>query len=398
MKRGFSVYIREKIIKFLKIKNAISSVIGIFLIAVSTAIMVSLILYYWGDWETVITAKATPGSVSGFIIGIILFIYAFISKKMIRDAYFYSSYFEGDLDGNIKYNDLTAITGKSIYLIKIQLYLFRLIYMKNYKFKTVNKTEQIELYSKKCTCQCRNCGAVIEKSNYFTGICPYCRSSDLFAKILTGNRFYSINNQMSGDRRNPEFYSSKNLKLKKALIICGLCLGLIIFFIALIACTEQISNYNDKKYLTDVLLSGKSYSSYKLIKSEILENIIWLIVLILAMFPLICAMGLRLKDIFTTETCSIFFSDCKTPFVELTGLPVLKNKKHRIKSVKGAICRHYLLNCSFEKHDDVLKIALARKIVKDQCPSCGAPIVGAVDENYKCKYCGNIIMNVIRKK
>jgi len=39
------MYIREKIIKFLKIKNAISSFIGIFEIAVSTAIMVSLISY-----------------------------------------------------------------------------------------------------------------------------------------------------------------------------------------------------------------------------------------------------------------------------------------------------------------------------------------------------------------
>lgn len=398
MKRGFSVYIREKIIKFLKIKNAISSVIGIFEIAVSTAVMVSLISYYWGDWETVITAKATPDSVSGFIIGIILFICAFISKNMIHDAYFYSSYFEGDLDGNVKFSDLTAITGKSILSIKIQLLFFRIIYMKNYKFKTVNGVKQIELYSKKCTCQCKNCGAVIEKSVYFTGICPYCKSSDLFAKVLTGNRFYSITNQMSGGRRAPGFYSSKHLKLRKALFTCGLCFGLIVFFIALIACIEQISNYNNKEYLTDVIMSGTSYSSYALIKSEILENIIWLIVLILAMVPLICAMGLRLKDIFTTEACSKFFSKCKTPFMKAANLPVLKNKKHGIKSVKGAICRHYLLNCSFEKHNGVLKVALARKIVKDECPSCGASIVGAVDENYKCKYCGNLIMDVIHKK
>ena len=39
-----------------------------------------------------------------------------------------------------------------------------------------------------------------------------------------------------------------------------------------------------------------------------------------------------------------------------------------------------------------------KKIVKDQCPSCGAPIVGAVDENYKCSYCGNTIIGVIEKK
>lgn len=392
------MYIREKIIKFLKIKNAISSVIGIFLIAVSTADMVSLITYYWGDWQTIKTAKRTPGSVTGFIVGTILFVCAFISKKMIRDAYFYSSYFEGDLYGNIKYSDLTSITGKSIHSIKIQLLFFRVIYMKNYKIKTINGVNQIELHSKKCTCECRNCGAVIEKSVYFTGICTYCKSSDLFAKVLTGNRFYSITNQMSGDRRNPEFYSLKNLKIRKALFMCGLCFGLIIFFIALFACIEQIVNYNDKEYLTDVILSGTSYSSYELIKSEILENIIWLIVLILTMVPLICAMGLRLIDIFTTDVCSKFFSNCKTPFVKATDLPVLKNKKHGIKSVKGAICRYYLLNCSFEKHDDVLKVALARKIVKDECPSCGASIVGAVDKNYTCKYCGNMIMNVICKK
>ena len=33
-----------------------------------------------------------------------------------------------------------------------------------------------------------------------------------------------------------------------------------------------------------------------------------------------------------------------------------------------------------------------------QCPSCGASIVGAVDENYVCSYCGNLIMGVIEKK
>ena len=32
------------------------------------------------------------------------------------------------------------------------------------------------------------------------------------------------------------------------------------------------------------------------------------------------------------------------------------------------------------------------------CPNCGAPIVGAVDEVYKCSYCGNKIFDVIEKK
>ena len=59
------MYIRNKLIKLLKIKNAIFSFIGIFEIALSTASMVSLITYYWGDWETVITARRTPSSIAG---------------------------------------------------------------------------------------------------------------------------------------------------------------------------------------------------------------------------------------------------------------------------------------------------------------------------------------------
>ena len=58
----------------------------------------------------------------------------------------------------------------------------------------------------------------------------------------------------------------------------------------------------------------------------------------------------------------------------------------------------YLRNCCLEMHDEHLKVALAKKIVKDQCPSCGASIVGAADENYVCKYCGNKIMDVVVKK
>ncbi len=34
----------------------------------------------------------------------------------------------------------------------------------------------------------------------------------------------------------------------------------------------------------------------------------------------------------------------------------------------------------------------------NKCPNCASPIVGAVDENYRCQYCDSMIMNVIRKK
>lgn len=388
----------KKIVKFLKIKNAVLFAAGVFLIATTAANMVSLITYYWGDWETVVTARSTPESVILFFVGIFLLVWAFFSQNMIHDAYFYSSYFEGSLDEDVEYRELNEITGRSAGWLKFQLHIFKIIYMKNYSFKTEADREHVELYSKKYTCECRTCGAPVNKSEYFTGTCHYCGSSDVFAKVITGNRLYSISNQISDDRKKPEFYSSKSLKSRKALFLSFLCLGLTVFFIAFIACIDNIANYNNQDYLTEVLLSGKSYSSFALIKAEILDTVIWLAMLIIAVLPLILAMLLRLKHIFITESCSAYFAKCKRPFVNVASLPAVKKKKHGIKSVKAAICRHYLLNCTFEKHDDELKIALARKIVKDECPSCGASIVGAVDENYKCKYCGNTVMNVILKK
>ena len=391
------MYIREKTVHFLKIKNVILSFVAVFLIAVSAASIVSLTAYYFGDWETIITAKAIPGVIRGIIIGIIFLIYASISRDMISDAYFYSSYFEGNLYGNIKYSDLAAITGKKIQAVQEQMHLFIRIYMKNFTIKNIDGTEQIELFSKKLTCECRHCGAAIEKKEYFTGVCPYCGSYDIFAKVLTDHRFYSISTQIPENRKTPDFYASEHLKQKKAVSLTGLCFGLCVFVIALLGCITQISNYNDQDYLTQVLLSGKSYSSFELIKSDIIGNIIWIIVLILAMIPLIYAAGIRLRYIFTTNACSEFFAKHKKPFVKIVSLSALGNKKYRIKSVKAAICHHYLVNCSFENHDGEMEIALARKIVKDKCRTCGAPISGAADENYKCRYCGNMIMGVIHK-
>ncbi len=394
------MYLRDRIIKILKIKNVIFVIVGIFNIAVSSAIIISLISHYSDQLETVLEAKATPDSIRSIIIGIILLILSYISRRMIGDANFYSSYFEGDLDGYIKYSDLAEVTGKNKHIVKIQLYLFRMIYMKGYEQKNVNNSQQIVLKSKKCICECRSCGASIEKRIYFTGVCPYCGNSDLFAKVLTDNRFYSIENNVSSGLKKPSFYSSKNIDTKKILFMLYLILGLLIMTISAIACMDNIAHYNDKDYLTEVLLSGKSYSSFKLIKHEIMDTIIWFSAIFLAFIPVVFNRFRKIKFLRTADDCSVYFSRCNTPFVSIEKLPSAKktaNKKSIIKSVRGAIRRRYLVNCTFEMHDETLKVVLAKKIVRDKCPSCGAAIVGAVDENYKCKYCDSVIMNVICK-
>lgn len=394
------MYIRDKLIKFLKIKNVIFIIAGIFNVAVSVYTLISLFSTY-RDMEIVMEAKAAPGSIMSIKIGIILLIIAVISRHLIGDANFYSSYFEGDLDGYIKYSDLAEVTGKNKYIVMLQLCFFRLIYMKGYTLKFSDNSEQVILNSKKCLCECKNCGAPIEKRIYFTGICSYCGSSDLFARVLTDNKFYSIQNNVSDGVKKPGFYTSKNLTARKVLFPIFLILGLSVVCILTMMCLDYISKYNDKDYLTEVLLSGKSYSSFELIKREIMDMIIWDIVFIIAFIPLICSIIKKMICVYTADDCSCYFSRCKTPFVDIEKLPIRKNKsskKRKVKSVNSALRHRYLINCTFEKHDGNLKLALAKKVVKDQCPSCGAPIVGAVDEHYKCKYCDNIIMGVISKK
>lgn len=395
------MYLKEKLIKYLKIKNIIFMIIGVFNVITSVAIITSLIAYYIDNLETALHARAMPSSITYLILGIILMIIVAISRKLIGDASFYSSYFEGNLDGYIKYSDLADVMGKSERKVKSQLNLFRKIYMKGYELKSIDGVEQVVLNSKKCTCQCNNCGALIEKKVYFTGICPYCRSSDLFAKVLTDNRFYSIENNMSDGLKKPEFYSAKNLKTRKKLFPIFLCIVLSVTLISVMAFLDNISNYNDKDYLREVLLSGESYSSYELIKKEIMESIIWDFVIAVVFTPIVYSICKKIKYVFVADDCSKYFSEIETPFINAEDLTVINKKsgkKRIIKSLRGAIRKRYLKNCTFEKHGGVLKIALAKKIVKDKCPSCGGGIVGAVDEHYKCEYCGNVIMDVILKK
>ena len=393
------MYLREKQMKILKVKNVILAVIGIFCVASSTFVIISLISHYHDNLRTVLEARATPDCVKAIITGVVLLIIAGKSRRLMGDANFYSSYFEGDLSGYIQYGDLAEVTGKSEGTVKQQLHFFRKIYMKGYELEIVDHTEQVVLNSKKSICECKNCGAPIEKRIYFTGVCPYCGSSDLFAKVLTDSRFYSIENRMSEGVKNPKFYSLKNITMKKKQFLLYLCLGLFAIAIGMIICLGNIADYNNQEYLTEVLLSGKSpYSSYALIKGEIMDNIIWGAVLALAFIPVVINRYKKIKYVSVADDCSQYFSKCKTPFVNAKDLPIVPNNKSGMNLVRGALRQRYLLNCTLEKHDGVLTVALAKKIVKDQCPSCGGAIVGAVDEHYQCRYCGNVIMDVIHKK
>lgn len=390
------MYIRRVLINILKVRNVIFCIAGAFSVVASAEVIVSLLLYYRDDIDTALNAVAMPDAVTWLIGGVILLVIRGVSKRFIGDANLYSNYFEGDLDGFIEYEDLAKVTGEKIFWIKIKLAIFKALYMKGYRLRG-----RIVLNSKTCLCECRSCGGQIEKSMYFTGKCSYCGSSDLYAKVLAGNKFYSIERDKSDASHTPEFYQSPRLKSKLNISVVNMIIGGSVTFLALCMVISETVHYNDKEYLTEVLMSGESYSSFKLIKAEILKTIVAGVALLVGFWQVLYSGMTRFGMYIATKSCSKYFAKRKTPFVKITSLPPVKkwiSKRMGLNAVRGALRRGYLTNCSFEKHKGELMLVLAKKIVKDQCPSCGAPITNAVDEHYKCKYCDRTIMYTIRKK
>ena len=104
------------------------------------------------------------------------------------------------------------------------------------------------------------------------------------------------------------------------------------------------------------------------------------------------------KALLEAEKTAKFFPTVEVPFIPAEEIPSVKSSKKRLGSLRGAIRRNYLDHCTLDMNEGTLKASLAKKIVKDTCPSCAAPIVGAVSDTYVCKSCGNKILDVIVKK
>ena len=95
------MYLKEKLVKVLKIKNAVLAMYTILSLIVSVSWELYLVVRYWGDWFTIAHARATPDFIFWVIAGPVILLIIYISKEWIGDAYFYNSYFEGDLDGSV---------------------------------------------------------------------------------------------------------------------------------------------------------------------------------------------------------------------------------------------------------------------------------------------------------
>lgn len=119
------------------------------------------------------------------IISIIVALRSIHYKKSLENVYMYARYFEGDLDGYIYISDMTNVIGKRPDEIEKELNdLIRRNFLINLYIRDYNGRKQIVLESVIARCQCKNCGAIIDKRVYFAGVCPYCKSSDIYAEFV----------------------------------------------------------------------------------------------------------------------------------------------------------------------------------------------------------------------
>ncbi len=391
------MYLLENRIKKLKIKNIVFAVVAIFNLVFTVYWQLYLVIRYQGDSFTLSHAANTPAFFFWIVVGPIMLIEAGISAVNIGDARFYSSYFEGDLDGYITAAELADVTGKKEVRVRRQLKLFLKLYMKNYSLTD----DGVKLASKTVTCECLKCGAHIQKRIYFTGICEYCGSSDLRARVLTDKKFYSISNEIKGEAKGYDYYTYKNLKTRLFCACLIACFSLLFIALLLLGIKTAILRFDDKEYYRSIILDvDKHMQSYELITYYLIETIIRDCFLILGLIPASIAGIKRIGCARISHICSEFFSKCTIPFIKATDLPDYNrvNDKRKLTLVRRSIRMGYLKHCTIEKHTGDLEITLGKKIVKDTCPSCGASITGAVTPNYICKYCRKKIMGVVVKK
>lgn len=373
------MYTRNILNKIFQIINTLVLIAGVFFLFGIIYVVISIVLYNPNNFQMIKEELYNYGvlpliAITGGIIALSL-----LANSWICDANFYSGYFEGDLDGFVDVRELAPLMGKPVWMVKIQLTLFRFVYMKGFK---LNKDEVV-LGSKKITCQCNECGGELERSVYFAGKCGYCGGIDLHAKVISGNTFYSIDNKIKEGYGNPEFYRVKGLFGKKILALMMLAIGLLLVLVSIMGFADNLNhglNEQDVELLDTAAVFGTMLVGCLLIIYNGIKRLVY---------------------VHVADKSSEYFAGRKTPYVKLDSIPYIKkgrNRNRRIRVLRRTLRKRYLRNCNFEIHDDKFMLVLSKRIVKNKCPHCGGAINMPVDEHYKCQYCDRIIMHVIKSK
>ena len=394
------MYLKKKWIAVLKIKNFLFAFLGIFLNVMMVLDLVTLWEQYGDDPETVYNIILY--NMDRILFAIAIVVICFLSRKLIGDANMYNSYFELNLDGYITYEELAWVTGKFIFTVKLDMYLIMKIYMKRYKIGSDGKNKRIELYSKTSKCYCTSCGAQIDKRIYFTGICSYCGSSDLFAGVISDGQYYSITSDFGKKKREKSFYLGKFFRGKAIGVFLGVVFNVVMLIMSGCMIFDYTLKFYDEEYWKQVISQNPHQYTVEIVRQDLMDHIQSSQIVFGATLIASVIFYRRYRSVRVSRALSEIFTKVGKPILPISELNrtlgiSAKVKKTR-KKMKIALRRGYLRNSTLEYHNHTIEVALAKKIVKDRCPNCGASIVGAVDMNYICTYCGNEIMDVVVKK
>lgn len=395
------MYLKEKFVTILRGILALATVFVLIYFANSIFYIGGLFIAYGSDFETIKSAVSYDECIKSIIISpFVLFIFNAINSAL-KESVFYNSYLEGDLNGFVSYKDLSNITGDSEKKIRWKIIVYRIFFMKNFKINNKKICDQIILNSKKVKCQCLSCGAEIEKSTIFTGNCSYCGSSDLSAKVLTSERFYSLNYKIT-DKKSKKDYLCRFFGGHLTFWIFVASIFLLFTMILICMIIDYAVHINDHEYLKKILFEGRpGWGSFDLIKKNMRDQMLFNALNSIVSGVIAVISVIKLRSLSYAGICSGKFAASRKPFLTLADIfyeshPA--NRGKQLKKIKRSVSMAYLKNCSFEKFDETTYITLDRMVVKDRCPGCAAPIKDPVYEEYECKYCGSKIMDVIAKK
>ena len=372
------MYTRNLLIKILKVKNVLLYILGVIIIMASLYVNVSDMVYEIFSTENLLFTGIL------LLVGLVCVVLGILSNCWIGDANMYSAYFEGDLDGLISMTDMARLMGMPVPVAELKLRIFRHVYIKGFCFEKHGNNTHIILDSRKIVCQCKECGGEMEKSEHFTNKCGYCGGLDISTKVLCGDEFYSIENDIAKGYGNPEFYQMPKLRRKwvLAMIIWGI--GAIFVLISIMGFADNFSHYLKDRSNKDLLDTAVVFATIGIGFS----------------IPVINGIK-RMECVRVALRSAEYFAKRKTPYVKLSSIPFIKsgiNKSKRVRVLRRTVRKRYLSNCNFEIHKNELTLVLSKRIVKNRCPYCGGAISVPVNENYKCTSCDRKIINLVKAK
>ena len=327
-------------------------------------------------------------------------------KNMTKKARFINAFFENDLDGIIQADELSAAMGESNRRAGKELKTLKRMFMTGFDIKQSGRETYVELESKKVKCLCKNCGGEIEKKIYFTGICPYCGSLDIFAQVICNDKLYSIqhvkeeltdsqNKLIKTDDSNKEYFyitGDADESNKKKELYLMLAFGFCTFMILVCMLLSILDVFRGEAEISVpigfviicmpfIYNCSKHYNNYIYISSA-------------KRFSKIAANAL--EPVVRPE--DIFVENLKNMINQYSSRERRYSKGKKLTAFREIQKRGYIRHCSLIYNESEFAIVLSREIKKDSCPMCGAPIGGALKDNASCKFCGYIIEDVLVKR